>query len=65
MRTCVECGYWCRESTARQKAGRLLGRCHRFPPIFNSDGKYSVWDHPLVLSDNWCGEFRVFGKPEQ
>jgi hypothetical protein len=37
------------------------GDCHRYPPIFaGSDipNERHRWKHPMVISHNWCGEFK-------
>jgi len=39
------------------------GKCHRFPPVFDHTTNPSVphdvrWTFPIVMLDDWCGEFQ-------
>lgn len=62
---CCECRYW--HDTGW---GDELGMCRRYPPtvpcmeggIIEEHG-IMVTDHPLVLWDGWCGEWKA--KEEQ
>lgn len=42
----------------RDRAAVALRRCRRLPPIGNTAGNppRPVW--PVVLDDDWCGEFK-------
>lgn len=60
MQPCCECRYWHDPGW-----GDELGMCRRYPPttpcmeggILEEHG-IMVTDHPLVLWDGWCGEWK-------
>lgn len=63
---CQNCRF-AKEKSVDLYSAETVYSCHRFPPVFvpirfdndNSDvcQDVSVWVHPCVAEDHWCGEF--------
>jgi hypothetical protein len=34
------------------------GYCRRYPPQFVTDDETIGWSFPVVVQDDWCGEFK-------
>ncbi len=53
----------CCENCKHCHVGTNRGKCHRFPPVLDPATHPSLsqvcrWEHPIVMLDDWCGEFQ-------
>ena len=55
----VKCGLCCFfKPDKNQRGQRDTGECHRLPPAIAVSITEIKFMHPLVSSENFCGEFR-------
>lgn len=53
----------------RQAAGKETANCCRFPPVYAVGNDFEdddvdhpgVWWQPMVIFDEWCGEYKAYG----
>jgi|688.fasta_scaffold55407_7 hypothetical protein len=69
---CAKCRFWWRNAsdTYGEQDGvygdNRFAPCRRFPKVFTGEKKqfaYDDWDHPVMIDDDWCGEFQPRKEP--
>ncbi len=58
LETCCSCRYW--KEIETQKGEERRGRCRRYPDEIlgvDEDG-VTLQVKPIMLSDEWCGEYK-------